>query len=201
MMPATIRLIIFYSCWLSSLSLLTLCVRMDGERPPKPIPELKSLNQLRTNLESANPATVIWPRLYEVHTLRTANLPTVALPSNSIDRRKGLTGCQKGKTINHMLQQWLAMHWLRIWWYEEVLAKLFGNTSKRWKKNNHTYAIRMAHSLNPIWSSIKQKTWLTQLLAERVTTTRCRMSGEEAGLQPRKIFQSAHLLLVSEAFD
>lgn len=64
--------------------------------------------------------------------LRTANLPTAALPSNPADRRMCRGGCQKAETLNHVLQQCPVTHWPRICRHDEVLRKVYNFATRKW---------------------------------------------------------------------
>lgn len=63
--------------------------------------------------------------------LRTANLPTKAIPSNPVGERRCRGGCACDENISHVLQTCPVTHWERIRRHNEIVAKVARHCRKR----------------------------------------------------------------------
>lgn len=63
--------------------------------------------------------------------LRTANLPTMGLPSNPPERRNCRAGCNKVESISHVLQGCPSTHWERIKRHNEIAKKMAAHCKTR----------------------------------------------------------------------
>lgn len=63
--------------------------------------------------------------------LRTANLPTKAIPSNPVGERRCRGGCACDENISHVLQTCPVTHWERIHRHNEIVTKVARHCRKR----------------------------------------------------------------------